>query len=283
MATLKQIRRRIRSVENTRQITKAMEMVAAAKLRRAQQRAESIRPYTSKMREVLQSLASSASIRTDPLFQVREVAREGWILLASDKGLCGSYNVNVSRELEKRIKGRDSAGVYLIPVGRRINDYFRRRAWEMDGTFRELGDQLDLNLASGLARRAVQLYREGALDRIRVVYTHFISAASRKVVEEQLLPIEPPQGSEGGLEYIFEPSAHAILGALLPRYVEGLVRTALSEALASEHSTRMLAMGNATRNAEDMIRTLTLVGNKLRQAAITKEISEIVGGAEALK
>jgi F-type H+-transporting ATPase subunit gamma len=283
MATLKQIRRRIRSVENTRQITKAMEMVAAAKLRRAQQRAESIRPYTAKMQEVLSHLARSPSARNDPLFEIREVHRRAWIVIASDKGLCGSYNHNVFRQVELKLQGMDRSGVLLIPVGRRAVEHFRRRAWEMTDEFRELGDQLRIELAAALGRRAVELYRSGEVDRVDLVFTHFITTASRRVVEEPLLPISPPEGETGEQEYIFEPSPEVILRILLPRYVEGRVRTALADALASEHSARMLAMGNATRNAEDMIKTLTLVRNRLRQAAITKEITEIVGGAEALR
>jgi F-type H+-transporting ATPase subunit gamma len=284
VATLKQLRRRIRSVESTQQITKAMEMVAAAKLRRAQQRAEAIRPFSEKMQQVLQSLAQSSDARTDPLFAVREVKRKAYILLASDKGLCGSYNANIFRHVESGLKSIDPGSVYLIPVGRRAREYFRRRQWEMTGEFTQLGDQLDPVLAMELGRLAVQMYQSEEVDQVDLVYTHFITAASRTIVEEPLLPIKPPEGAAAeDLDYIFEPSAKEILSSLLPRYVEGQIRSAIADALASEHSARMLSMGNATRNAKDMIRSLTLLRNRLRQAAITKELGEIVGGAEALK
>ncbi|MBD3334336.1 MAG: ATP synthase F1 subunit gamma [Candidatus Eisenbacteria bacterium] len=284
MATLRQIRRRIRSVENTRQITKAMEMVAAAKLRRAQTVAEAIRPYTSKMQEVLESLAQSPEIRVDPLFEVREVKREAWVIVASDKGLCGSYNANVFRRMEQRLAGRDLAEVRLIPVGRRALNFFRRREWAHSKDYPELGDQLDLSLATRLAREAAQLFATREVDRVQIVHTHFVSTASRRIVEEKLLPIEPPAaGEKTERDYIFEPSAEEILRLLLPRYVEGRIRTAIADSLASEHSARMLSMGNATRNAGEMIRSLTLAANKARQAAITKELTEIVGGAEALR
>jgi F-type H+-transporting ATPase subunit gamma len=284
VATVKQIRRRIRSVENTRQITKAMEMVAAAKLRRAQGRAEAIRPYTAKMQEVLESLATSASIRTDPLFEVRDVRRRAWIVISSDKGLCGSYNTNVLRFMEERVKGMDRASVAIIPVGRRALEYFRRRRWEPTDDFGALGDQLDIQLASRVAAYAVDLYRREEADRVDMIFTHFVSTATRRVVEQPLLPIKPPEGAAAvEKDYIFEPSAERILSTLLPRYVDGRVRTAISDALASEHSARMLAMGNATRNANDMIKDLTLLANKLRQGAITRELTEIVGGVEALK
>jgi F-type H+-transporting ATPase subunit gamma len=286
LATLKQIRRRIRSVENTRQITKAMEMVAAAKLRRAQGRAEAIRPYTAKMQEVLENLATSASVRTDPLFDVRDVKKRAWIVLASDKGLCGSYNTNVLRFQEDRLKDQDRSKVKLIPVGRRAVDYFRRRAWDVSDQFRGLGDQLNIALATALARHAVELYTDEEperVDRVDLIFTHFVTMATRRVVEQPLLPIKPSGEKQAEKDYIFEPSAEEILRVLLPRYVEGRVRTAMADALASEHSARMLAMGNATRNADEMTKSLTLVMNNLRQAAITKELTEIAGGVEALK
>jgi F-type H+-transporting ATPase subunit gamma len=286
LATLKQIRRRIRSVENTRQITKAMEMVAAAKLRRAQGRAEAIRPYTAKMQEVLENLATSASVRTDPLFDVRDVKRRAWIVLASDKGLCGSYNTNVLRFQEDRLKEQDRSSVKLIPVGRRAVDYFRRRGWDVSDQFRGLGDQLSIALATTLARHAVELYtgpEAERVDRVDLIFTHFVTMATRRVVEQPLLPIKPSGEKQAEKDYIFEPSAEEILRVLLPRYVEGRVRTAMADALASEHSARMLAMGNATRNADEMTKSLTLVMNNLRQAAITKELTEIAGGVEALK
>jgi F-type H+-transporting ATPase subunit gamma len=284
MATIKDIRRRIRSVSSTQQITKAMEMVAAAKLRRAQDRILSARPYAAKMTEVLGSLAAAAGERSDPLFDVREVRIRTYVVIASDKGLCGAFNANLFRHAETDLKGCDRAKIDLIPVGRRANDYFGKRGWNRSFRVPELGDQADLAVAQELARHLIGLYTRRETDAVDLLYTKFVSTGSRRIVQERFLPIVPEAGRHGiEKNFIFEPSPEAIFGDLLPRYIRTRVMTAIADSLASEHAARLISMGAATKNAGEMITALTLIRNKLRQAAITKEISELVGGAEALK
>ncbi len=285
MATLKQIRRRIRSVKSTQQITKAMEMVAAAKLRRAQDRAVQSRPYSEKTAEMLRSLASAASTLSHPLFEQRPIERQTVALFASDKGLCGSFNMNVFRFVERRFTEDERRSVDLYPCGRRANDYFGKRDWTVGGRLPLLGDQLDAERAKTLAHELTDDFVEGRTDRVQLVFSKFRTVASREVVIEDLLPIVPMEDGEGAATggYIFEPSPELIFETLLPRYVENRVLQAMAESIASEHSTRMLAMGAATKNAKEVLEALTLQANRLRQASITTEILDIVGGAEALK
>lgn len=290
MATIKDIRRRIRSVASTQQITRAMEMVAAAKLRRAQERVVSARPYAEKMTEVLQNLAAATagSELQNPLFQVRAVSRRTVVVIASDKGLCGAFNANLFRAAEEHLRGIDRSVCDVIPAGRRPTSYFGKRGWKGSTSIHELGDSLDIEKARSLARHLITLYTEGKTDQVDFLYTKFISVGSRRIVWETLLPIVPAKavaGAEKGptRDYIFEPSAEAIFDDLLPRYVQTRVLMAMGESLASEQAARLVSMSAATKNAGEMITALTLVRNKLRQAAITKEISELVGGAEALK
>ena len=284
MATLKDIRRRIRSVQSTQQITKAMEMVAAVKLRRAQHRSLSARPYAAKMTEILQNLASAAAGASHPLFDAREVRRRTLVVVASDKGLCGSFNANVLRAAEIDLRGCDRQHIDIIPVGRRVMTYFRKRGWTSSHRVAELGDQVDLVTAQVLARHIVDLYVRGETDRVDFVFTRSITTARRVVVKEVALPITPQeQRTQIAKDYIYEPTASVIFGELLPRYVQTRVMSALADSLASEHAARLISMTAATKNAGDMISSLTLIRNKLRQATITREISELVGGAEALR
>jgi F-type H+-transporting ATPase subunit gamma len=285
MATLKQIRRRIRSVKNTGQITKAMEMVAAAKLRRAQDRALASRPYSQKTAEMLQSLAAAAENLSHPLFEQREVRHRTFVVIASDKGLCGSFNMNVFRHVERMIPPEERAAVSLCPVGKRATQYFGKRSWKRAGGLAVLGDQVQLMHARELANSLTQAFIEGRTDSVQLVFTRFKTVASREVVVEDLLPIVPKQAAPGGTrkDYIFEPNPEAIFQTLLPRYATNRVLQAIAESIASEHAARMLAMGAATKNAKEVLGQLQLQGNRLRQASITKEILDIVGGAEALK
>ncbi len=284
MATLKDIRRRIRSVQSTQQITKAMQMVAAAKLRRSQEKILSSRPYAARMTMILRSLASAAGEQSHPLFEKREVRKRTFVVIASDKGLCGAFNANLFRHTEHEMMGLERASIDLIPVGRRATDYFRRRAWRGSYQIPELGDQASLETAQSLARHLVGLYAHGETDAVDFLYTRFLSMGSRRIVQERFLPIVPDAQDAGRTkDYIFEPSAEGIFGELLPRYIQTRVLTAIADSIASEHASRLIAMTAATKNAGEMITVLTLIRNKLRQAAITKEISELVGGAEALK
>lgn len=291
MPSLKDIRRRIRSVQSTQQITKAMEMVAAAKLRRSQSRMLAARPYAQTMSRMLESLAGAATERSDALFDVREVRRRSIVVIASDKGLCGSYNANVFRAVETALRGAERDAIDLIPIGRRATDYFRKRHWKGSYQIPELGDQLNAARAQALARHLIDLYKNKQTDAVEFYYTKFISTGSRRLEHAVFLPIKPEDAAEAAAhgakrhakDYIFEPSPDAIFGDLLPRYVQTRVMAAIAESLASEHSARLISMGAATKNAGEMIAALTLVRNRLRQAAITKEISELIGGAEALK
>lgn len=283
MATVKQIRRRIRSVQSTKQITKAMEMVAAAKLRKAQTRAEAARPYAATMERALANLSGAARSLAHPLFEEREVKRVLLAVVASDKGLCGAFNANVFRRAEERIAEIGHDRVKLIPIGKRAYAYFRRRDWDMRSAVPMLGDRVDLVLVRELGRRAVEQFLTGEIDRVEFLYTRFISTAKRVVDRATLIPVAPTGDAPSEAAYIFEPSPAAIFDSLLPRYVTTRVLSVLADSLASEFSARMIAMGNATRNAEEMISSLTLTANKLRQAAITTELGEIVGGAAALE
>lgn len=283
MANLRDIRRRIKSVQNTQQITKAMEMVSAAKLRRAQSRLEAARPYGNKMKEMLENLAAAAAQVHHPLFEVRPVNRRALVVITGDKGLAGSYNANVLRRAEAYMRSEEGAKTSLITIGRKAGDYMRRREMPVLKHYQEIGDQVDIVRASAVSREIMTHFLTGEVDEILVLGTRFISAMSRALTLETFLPIEPPEGKREPVDYIFEPDAEAIFSALLPNYVTNRMLMTLLEAAASEHGARMVAMGSASRNAVEMIETLTLQRNRARQAAITTEINEIVGGAEALK
>jgi F-type H+-transporting ATPase subunit gamma len=276
-------------VQSTQQITKAMQMVAAAKLRRAQERSLSARPYGTKMKQILASLAQVPGERSHPLFEKREVRRRTVVVIASDKGLCGSFNTNVLRLSENLAKGAGETTIEIVPVGRRAAQFFARRNWKVGHRISELGDQVRLDRAIELARHLVELYEKRETDSVELVFTHFITTGTRRVVHEPFLPIVPEAEAPGARaahaskDYIFEPSAEEIYAELLPRYILTRILSAMADSIASEHAARLTSMSAATKNAGELIDALTLVRNKLRQAAITKEISELIGGAEALK
>ncbi len=286
MPSTQDIHRRIKSVKSIEQITKAMKMVAAARLRRAQERAIASRPYTQKIREVLQSVASHVD-RTEtvhPLLAVREVNRIGYLILGADKGLAGAYTSNLIRELLPEVAGKDNVG--LIVVGRKIKDYFKRRRYQIDREYTGFSEKPRYQHAEEMAALVADNYTQGIYDEIRLVYTRFYSPINHKPVIIKLLPIADPAGDQAeasGREYIFEPSAQEVLNLLLPKYLETVIYGALLQSAASELGARMTAMGSATDNAEELISKLVLNYNKVRQATITREITEIVGGAEALK
>jgi F-type H+-transporting ATPase subunit gamma len=283
MASLRDIKRRIRSVQNTQQITKAMEMVSAAKLRRAQSRLEAARPYGHKMKEMLENLAAVAAEVHHPLFEKRPVERRALVVVTADKGLAGSYNAAVIRRAEAYLRSEEGPKTVLITIGRKGREYFRRREYPIIQHYQEMGDQIDMLKAQAVGRAIMNTFLEGEVDEVLVLGTRFISAMSRALTLETFVPIEPPAGKKEPVDYIFEPDAESIFAALLPRYVTNRMLMLLLEASASEHGARMIAMGSASRNAKEMIEKLTLERNRARQAAITKEIAEIVGGAEALK
>lgn len=282
MPSAQDIRRRIKSVKNIGQITKAMKMVAAARLRRAQERAIASRPYTAKIKSVLASVAASSADAELPLLEVREIKRTGYIIVGADKGLAGAYSSNLIKEALPHVQQDNTA---LIPVGRKIRDYFKRRHYTIDQEYTGFSERPTYQHAVDIVNFVTDGFLAGRYDEIYLVYTEFYSPINQKPTTVKLLPIEQAAAADTSnqQEYIFEPSAVEVLSLLLPKYLETMVYGALLQAAASELGARMTAMSSATDNAAELIAKLTLNYNKVRQATITREISEIVGGAEALK
>jgi F-type H+-transporting ATPase subunit gamma len=289
MATLRDIQRRIRSVQSTQKITRAMKLVAAAKLRRAQERIIAARPYAAKMGELLGNLVSAASGgdgAQHPLLEQREGPRRQIVIITADKGLAGAFNSNVIRRALELVRQSNTAEVTLVVVGRKARDFYRRRQWTIKRDMIGFWDRLAYSHASELADYFMQQYLDGEIDEVYLVYNEFRSVAVQRPVREQLLPI--PRKAEGeaaaeAVDYLYEPDPKAILDELLPRHVRTQVFRALMESLAGEYGARMTAMEAATKNAKEMIDVLTIQYNKARQEKITKELLDIVGGAEALK
>ncbi len=288
MPSLRDIRRKITSVKKTQQITKAMKMVAAAKLRRAQDRVIAARPYSRKMLAVIANLAGRVERAQHPLLAKREPKKVKLVVLTSDRGLCGAYNTNILRKAVEAVKQFTAEGkeVKVNVVGRKGRDFFRKRpAYTLGRVWSDLG-MIDYEKAADVGKNIVERFSAGETDEVYLLYNEFKSVIQQKVTLEKLLPVEPPAEADpfmAAVDYLYEPSAEAILGSILPKHIEVQVYRAMLESQASEMGARMTAMDSATRNAKDMIERLTLKFNKQRQAAITKEISEIVGGAEALK
>lgn len=293
---MRQIRTRIRTAKNIQQITKAMKMVAAARLKRAQDRVQLARPYSEKMRGVMASLggAIGGGDMSHPLMEVRTGDRIGVIAVTADRGLCGSYATNILKKGVETLTGYSPANVQMIIAGKKGFPFFRRRGVRVAAEHDLIMTGPSFAEAQRIGREARELFLSGDVDQVFLVYTRFISALTQQPISIQLLPIAPDAASaptspaagdvgEGGDDYLFDPNAEDLLGRILPRYVDVIIYQALLEAVASEHGSRMTAMSSATDNAGKMIRNLTLVLNRARQANITKEISEIVGGAEALK
>ena len=284
MESLKILRRRIRSVSSTMQLTRAMELVSAAKLRKAQFRLVSSRPYADKMQTILENLSSASTAITHPLFEKREVKHKCLVIITSDRGLCGSYNVNVFRKAEEYLSQEAKGRIKLILIGKKGFFHYRRRPWEIRLKYIDLGGKLEITTTKEITSSLVNLFLSGEVDEIFLLYTKFLTVSSYRITLEKFLNIERPEEEKKGyMEYIFEPSADMLFDDLLPRYCLTRVQIALSEAFASEQGSRMIAMGAATQNAEEMIDQLTLLRNKARQAAITKEMVEISSGVEALK
>ena len=281
MPALIDIRRRIRSVKNTQQITKAMKMVSAAKLRRAQDAIFAARPYARKMMEVLESLAARAEERAHPLLQPREGDRVLLVLVTADKGLCGGFNANIIRAAVRFLQERRPEDVSLDLLGKKGRDFFRRRQYRVRTEQVGVFQALRYPVAQSIARELIGAYVKADVDQVYLVYNEFKSVIQQRVVVERLLPIERQElhAHEPALDYIYEPGPGRIFEELLPKHVEVQVWRALLESAAAEHGARMAAMDSATRNAGDMIDRLTLYMNKVRQAAITKEIIEVVSGA----
>ncbi|MDO3378469.1 ATP synthase F1 subunit gamma [Geoalkalibacter halelectricus] len=288
MANLKSIKKRIGSVKNTRQITKAMKMVSAAKLRRAQDAIVAARPYADKMTQVLAGLALREDPDSHPLLKQREQHRALIVLMTGDRGLCGGFNANVSKMVERYIRANAEGyeQIDLMIIGRKGNDYLKRRpGLNIVKVYEHLTGSISYSTAALLGQEIIELYKEEQYDVVHLAYNAFRSAISQVPTMTQVLPIVPRAVKEDEflVDYIFEPSRGEVLEQILPKNVEVQIFRSLLESVASEHGARMSAMDSASKNANQMIGRLTLEYNRARQAAITKELMEIISGAEAIK
>ncbi len=286
MASPREIRRRIRSVRNISQITRAMEMVSASKMRRAQQRVTASRPYADRLQGVIADLAAlqvdAEDLRQFPLLQQREIKNVGVIVITPDKGLTGPLNSNILRRASRYILSEANTPVRVIASGKKARDFMLRTKQDLAAEFTNLGDNVSLDDIRPIAQIALDDFISGQVDAVHLVYARFVNTLSQVPEMKQILPIVRPEGEGTYRDYIFEPSPAAVLESLLPRFVEIQIYQAMLEAIASEHSARMVAMRSASDNARDLVSDLTLSYNKARQAQITREVSEIAAGAAAL-
>ena len=296
MATLREIRRRVTSVKSTQKITKAMKMVAAAKLRRAQESLISARPYARKMNELLRHLVTKMNPSIHPLLQEREVKRVVLVVVSGDRGMCGAFNGNIIKAAVDHLNTHYSnllkkpEGVRIVPVGKKATDYFLKNNYSLFAKHIGLFGNLNFGHARTIIQQLIDGYLKGEFDKVEIVYNEFKSVIQQRIVVEQILPIPPEQIQKikdmralAQVDYIYEPSSAEIINVLLPKHLNFLMWHVLLESSTAEEGARMTAMNNATENATDLIRDLTLSYNKARQASITKELLEIVSGAEALK
>jgi F-type H+-transporting ATPase subunit gamma len=285
MPSLIDIRRRIRSVKNTQQITKAMKMVSAAKLRRAQERVLSGRPYAAMLRRVLSNVAAAAAgneeIGNSPLLKERPERRIQVILFTSDRGLAGAFNGNLLKATQRFIAEHPESTIELELIGRKGRDFFRRRTYPITGEFIGILNKPVYTDAAGIARKIIQRFENDEIDAAYVIYNEFKTVMSQNLTVRKILPVAAPEGEP--VDYIFEQPVEQLMTSLLPKYVEVQIYTAMIETAAAEHAARMTAMDAATSNAGDVINTLTLYMNRVRQASITREIIEVVSGASALE
>lgn len=288
MAAGKEIRGKIKSVENTRKITKAMEMVAASKMRKAQERMRAARPYSNKIRNITANLSQANPEYTHPFMESNDARNTGFIVVSTDKGLCGGLNTNVLRMVTARLKELQAAGddAQAVAIGNKGLGFLNRVGVKVVSHATQLGDKPHLDTLIGPVKVLLDAYSEGKIKAVYLCYTKFINTMKQEPVVEQLLPLTTAhlQADKGehGWDYIYEPDAQTVIDDLLVRYVEALVFQAVAENMASEQSARMVAMKSATDNAGSVIDELKLIYNKTRQAAITKELSEIVAGAAAV-
>ncbi|MGB3948073.1 MAG: ATP synthase F1 subunit gamma [Bacteroidia bacterium] len=293
MANLKEVRNRITSVSSTQQITSAMKMVSAAKLRRAQDAIQQMRPYANKLKEILENLSASLDSSEGVYSNPREVKNVLIIVITSNRGLCGGFNANVIKAATRLAKdGYKNAKVTILPIGKKAADFFKKSEYpvigsEMPRSLNELFDGLTFVNVAPVAEKVMEMYAQGQFDKVELVYNQFKNAAVQITTVEQYLPVAPPKASEKGQksasnDYIFEPSKEYIVADLIPRSLKTQLFKALLDSFAAEHGARMTSMHKATDNAGALIKELKLTYNKARQAAITGEILEIVGGAEAL-
>ena len=285
MASLRDIKTRITSTKKTSQITRAMQMVSASKLNRAELNAKSFVPYMAKIQEVVTAIATGTQDSGHPMLTSRPVAKTAYLVITSDRGLAGAYNSNVLRAVTNAIRERHTSNdeFVIFAVGRVGRDFFTKRGLTVIESMVALPDQPSFADIKEIARKAVGMFTEGMYDELYMYYNHFVSAIQQDVTEKKVLPLTDIAPSSSTASYEFEPSADAILEVLLPQYAESLIYGALLDGKASEHAARMTAMKSATDNASELIGALTLQFNRARQAAITQEITEIVGGVAALE
>jgi F-type H+-transporting ATPase subunit gamma len=285
MATLREIRKRINSIKNTQQITRAMKMVAAAKLRKAQEKIFAARPYAYQIDEMIHHLLAGIEEVTDPLLEVRPAQRVSIVVVTADKGLCGSFNSNIIKRVQQRIDFHKDKEVSLVCVGRKGFDFFRKRNYTIEQNYIQFFNHLEYFHSQEITNYLVDVYKNKKTDLLEIVYNEFKNAAQQNVIVEKFLPLLPEEfeGGKAGIDYIYEPDKTILLNALFPKHLNMQTWRILLESNAAEQGARMTSMENATDNAEDIVHDLTLHYNKARQAAITKELLEIVGGAEALK
>ena len=286
MVNLREIKGRITSTKSTQKTTKAMQMVSSSKFRRAEQNAKAYVPYMQKVQDVVAAIAGGTNDVSHPMLTARPVKKTAYLVIGSDRGLAGGYNSSILRQAQRDIdeRHRSKDEYVILAVGRKVRDYFVKRDHNVIAEVVGLSDQPSFADIKEIARKAVGMFADGTYDELHLYYTHFVSAISQEVTKQKLLPltdIAPASGATASYE--FEPSAEAILEVLLPQYAESLIYGAILDGKASEHSARMTAMKNATDNAKDIISDLSLQYNRARQAAITQEITEIVGGAAALE
>lgn len=285
MASLRDIKSRINSTKKTSQITKAMQMVSAAKMNRAEMNAKSFVPYMEKIQEVTASIAHGSMDANHPMLTSRPVKKTGYLVITSDRGLAGAYNSNIIRTvyqtIQKRHKSTDEYAI--IAIGRTGRDFFKKRGMNVILDIVAVSDQPSFTEIKDIASKTVGMFSDETFDELYLYYSHYVSAIQQDVTERKLLPLTDISSTGTMTSYEFEPNAEEILEVLLPQYAESLIYGSLLDSKASEHAARMTAMKNATDNASDLISSLSLVYNRARQAAITQEITEIVGGAAALE
>jgi F-type H+-transporting ATPase subunit gamma len=286
MATLKDIQLRMSSIKSTMQITKAMKMVAAARLRKAQDRALSMRPYSEKLTELVGHLIANVDDKSEPLLVERPAERILNVVVTADRGLCGGFNSNLIRESVRNLQSMHDKEVQVFSVGKKSTEYFSKRDYILFSNKDNFFNHLEFEIAVELAGTLIKAYTQDQFDRVDIYYNKFKSAVSQEITCEQFLPLIPDAETtekKSSIDFLYQPSKEEILSAIIPKHLNMQLWKILLESYAAEQAARMTAMDNATVNAEELIGKLTLNYNRARQAAITKEISEIVGGAEALK
>lgn len=288
MGSLKEIDTRIKSTKKMKQITKAMNMVSSSKLRRAEKNTKQFKPYMDKMQDAITAVAGSNKSSSHPMLKERDVKRSGYLVITSDKGLAGAYSANVLKRLVTDIKQKhnDSSEYSIVVLGQQGVDFLKTRGYEIESSLVDLPDQPSFKSIQALAKHAIDLYSEENIDELNIYYSHYVSVLENQPTTKKVLPLSQEDSSQGHghmSTYEFEPDKESILSVILPQYVESLIYGTILDAKASEHASRMTAMKNASDNATELIDDLSLEYNRARQAAITQQITEIVGGSAALE